>query len=120
MPFLEFHIPDIHNWFGPSVVLNLYILGNMIFLNALYVLGAAFIFLYLKRFYGERPIPQEWKIFWGGFIFYCLHELIETIGGWQLMVGQVYVVLLSLAEISAAILLAVGSYLLVKKYVLER
>jgi hypothetical protein len=117
MPFVEFHLPNIFNWFGPSLTLNLYILGNMILLNAAFILGAVCIILYVRRFYGQRPIPQAWKIFWWALILYCFHEFWEAVGAWQLVVGQVYPLLLSLAEISSIILLTWGAYLLVKTYV---
>lgn len=119
MPFLEFHLPNFLTWFG-APTLSLYVLFLIIVVNVSFIASAGFIFAYLKKYYGARPIPKEWLVFWSSFIFYCAHEILEALGLFQLMVGSAYVVLLSLAEIGSIVLLTWGCYLLVKTYVLGR
>ncbi len=113
---LEFHATNPLNFWSPSLVQNLYILFMMTLVNVLFVLAAWFVIRYLKKFYGERQIPKEWVVFWWAFVFYSLHEIVEMIGLYQWIHGQVFVFLYFSIEIIAVVLLTWGCYLLVKKY----
>jgi len=82
-----------------------------------FLLAAYFIIKYLRRFYGDRPIPKEWNIFWLAVVWGTVHEVWEMamIYGWVtgLAVKPIYLVI----QIIAGIYLIIGSYLLAKKYI---
>lgn len=120
MPLLKLHLTNPFNFWSPSLIQNVYIFSMIALLSILFILAAWFIISYLKRFYGERPVPKEWKIFWWAFVFYTLHEVLEFIGIYQWMLGKVFFILLTTSEIASVILLTWGCYLLVKTYVLKR
>ena len=120
MHLLEFHATNPFNFWSPSFFQNLYIFSLITLTVLLFILAAWFIINYLRRFYGERPIPKEWKIFWWAFVFFAIHEVQEMLLLYQWVHGQIFVVLFFLVEILAVILLTWGCYLLVKTYVLKR
>ncbi|MFQ6049752.1 MAG: hypothetical protein ACE5J0_01800 [Candidatus Paceibacterales bacterium] len=120
MPFLEFHLTNILSYYGfASPLVNLGFIFGMSAATFLYILVTWFIIRYLKQFYGERPVPREWKIFWWAFIFYNLHEILEIIGVYQFVLGKAFFVFLTTTEITSAVLLTWACYLLVKTYVLK-
>ena len=91
-PFLEFNAVNPLTFWSSSSIQNLYIFSMIVILNVLFILAAWCIIRYLKRFYGERPVPKEWMIFWWAFIFYALHEVLEFVGLYQWMLGKVFFV----------------------------
>lgn len=117
MPFLEFHTTNPFTFWSPSFIHNLYIFSIIVGLNILFILAAWQILRYLKGFYGDRPVPKEWMVFWWSFIFYSLHEALEFIGLYQWVLGKVFYVFLTSVEIASVVLLTWACYLLVKKYV---
>lgn len=120
MPFLEFNSTNPFTFWSPSFVQNLYIFFLITLVCTIFVLAAWFILRYLKKFYGERPIPKEWMVFWWAFVFFALHEVIEFVSLYQWISGKVYFVFMTTAEIASVVLLTWGCYLLVKTYVLKR
>lgn len=120
MPFLEFHATDPLTFWSPSFIQNIYIVSMIFLINVIFILAAWFIIRYLKGFYRERPVPKEWMVFWWAFVFYSLHEVLEFAGLYQWMLGKVFFVLFTAAEITSVALLTWGCYLLVKTYVLKR
>jgi len=78
-----------------------------------------YIIKYLRRFYGERPIPEEWKMFWLAIVWCTIHELIEVPILYQWVVGQVLWIVFFFVQVIASIYLIRGSYLLAKKYIVK-
>lgn len=115
MPILEFHAvnPLAIGPFGMS----LYFL--LVHIPIIFGFGAAayWIIKYLKKFYGERPIPEEWKLFWWAMVWGTIHELIEVPILYQWIIGQVLLVTFFIIQAIASIYLIRGSYLLAKKYI---
>lgn len=118
MPILEFYISNPLN-FAPTLGLSLYVILMHIPIVGGFGMAAFYIVKYLKKFYGERPIPQEWKIFWLALIWTTIHELIEVPMLYQWVVGQVLLIVFFFIQIIAGIYLMWGSYFLAKKYILE-
>jgi len=118
MPILEFYISNPLN-FAPTLGLGLYVILMHIPIVGGFAMAAFYIIKYLKKFYGERPTPQEWKIFWLALIWMTIHELIEVPILYQWVVGQVLLIAFFFIQIIAGIYLVWGSYLLAKKYSLE-
>lgn len=118
--FLEFHATNPFSFWGPSLALNLHVFSMMALEKSFYVLSAWFIIRYLRKFYGERPVPKEWMVFWWAFAVYSLHEVVEMIALYQWIHGEIFWLFFFTIEISAAVLLTWGCYLLVKTYVLKK
>lgn len=117
MPILEFHAvnPLAIGPFGMSLyflLIHIPIVGGF---------GAAayWIIKYLRKFYGERPIPEEWKLFWLAMVWGTVHELIEVPILYQWIIGQVLLVIFFIVQVIAGIYLVRGSYLLAKKYIVK-
>ncbi|OIO47227.1 MAG: hypothetical protein AUJ31_00015 [Parcubacteria group bacterium CG1_02_39_15] len=115
MPILEFHAinPLAIGPFGMSLyflLMHIPIIGGF---------GAAayYIIKYLRRFYGERPIPEEWKFFWLAIVWTTIHEIIEMPILYQWIVGQVLLITFFIIQVIASVYLVRGSYLLAKKYI---
>jgi hypothetical protein len=117
MPLLEFHIVNPLAM-GPLGI-SLYFLLMHIPIVGGFGMAAFYIIKYLGRFYGERPIPEEWKIFWMAMVWGTVHELIEVPILYQWMIGQVLLIIFFIIEVIAGIYLIRGSYLLAKKYILK-
>ncbi len=116
-PFLQFNVVNPLTFWGPNLIgLNIYIFSLMVAEKTLYTVAAWLIFRYLKKFYGGRPVPREWKIFWWSFIFYSLHEVIELVMIYQWIQGRLFWLSLFIIEITAASLLTWACYLLAKTY----
>ena len=120
MHFFEIHLTNPLTFWSSSVIQNLYIFFMISLTTVIFILAAWFIILYLKKFYGERPIPKEWKVFWWAFVFFALHEVVEMLALYQWLHGQFFVFLFFAVEIVSVILLVWGCYLLVKTYALKR
>lgn len=120
MHLFEFHLTNPLSFWSPSPVQNLYIFSLITLTVVLFILAAWFIVRYLKEFYGERPIPREWKIFWWAFVFFAVHEVQEMIFLYQWVHGKIFTFLFFVVEIASVVLLVWGCYLLVKTYVLKR
>ena len=80
-------------------------------------MAAYYIIKYLRKFYGERQIPEEWKFFWLAMVWTTVHELIEMPILYQWVVGQVLLIIFFIVQVMASIYLIRGSYLLAKKYI---
>jgi len=119
MPILEFNLVNPLTYLGPQLGLNLYLL--LVHIPIVFGFGAAayLIIKYLRKFYAERPIPEEWKFFWMAMVWGTVHELIEVPLLYQWIIGQVLLVAFFLIEVIASIYLIRGSYLLAKKYILK-
>lgn len=117
MPILEFHAvnPLAIGPFGMS----LYFLLMHIPIVFGFALAAYYITKYLRKFYGERPVPQEWKMFWMAIVLTTVHELIEVPILYQWIIGQVLLVAFFIIQVVAGIYLIRGSYLLAKKYIVK-
>lgn len=117
LPILEFNAvnPLIYP-FGPMLPMNLFVL--LVHIPIVFGFGAAayWIIAYLKKFYGERPIPEEWRNFWMAMVWGMVHELIETLILYQWVVGQLLMVVFFVVQVVAGVYLIRGSYLLAKKY----
>jgi len=119
MPLLEFNAVNPLTYAGPLLGLNLYILLMHVPIIFGFGIAAYYIIRYLKKFYGQRPIPEEWKTFWWAMVWGTIHELIEVPILYQLIVGQIIVMLFFVIQIVAGIYLIRGSYLLAKKYLIK-
>jgi hypothetical protein len=120
MPLLEFNpVNPLTYPFGPMLGMNLYVLLVHIPIVGGFGMAAYYIVKYLKKFYGERPIPEEWKTFWWAMVWGTVHELIEVPILYQWIVGQLVVIAFILIQIIAGIYLIRGSYLLAKKYIIK-
>jgi len=117
MPILEFNLVNPLTYLGPQLGLNLYLLLVHIPIVFGFGVAACWIIKYLKRFYGERPIPEEWKFFWLAIVWTTVHELIEMPILYQWIIGQVLLVVFFAIQVAASIYLIRGSYLLAKKYI---
>ena len=117
MPILEFHAvnPLAIGPFGMS----LYFLLMHIPIVGGFGMAAYYIIKYLKKFYAERPIPEEWKMFWMAMLWGTVHELIEVPILYQWIVGQILLIAFFVIQIVAGIYLLGGSYLLAKKYIVK-
>lgn len=117
MPILEFYAvnPLTIGPFGMS----LYFL--LMHIPIVFGFGAAayWIIKYLKKFYGERPIPLEWRCFWLAMVWGTVHELIEVSILYQWIIGQVLLIAFFVIQVLAGIYLVRGSYLLAKKYIVK-
>ncbi|MCD6233004.1 hypothetical protein J7J81_01290 [bacterium] len=118
MPLLEFHALNPLN-FAPSIGLSLYMILVHIPIVGGFAFAAIYIIKYLKKFYGSRPIPLEWKVFWTALIWATIHELIEVPLLYQWVVGQVLLIVFFFVQIIAGVYLVWGAYLLAKKYILK-
>lgn len=118
LPILEFNAVNPLTYpFGPMIGMNLYVLLIHIPIVGGFGVAAYYIIKYLRRFYGERPIPEEWKVFWWAMIFGTIHELIEVAILYQWIVGQALLIIFLAIEVVAGIYLIRGSYLLARKYI---
>ena len=117
MPILEFHAVNPLA-IGP-LGFSLYVLLVHIPIVFGFLMGAYWIIKYLKKFYAERPIPEEWKIFWLAIVWATIHELIEVPILYQWVVGQVLLIVFFIVQAIASIYLIRGSYLLAKKYIVK-
>ncbi len=75
--------------FGPAIPKNFFVLLIHIPIVGGFGMAAYYIMKYLKRFYGQRPIPKEWKVFWWAMILGTIHELIEISMLYQWIVGKI-------------------------------
>ena len=116
MPLLEFHAINPLTYLGPALGLNLYLI--LIHIPIVFGFGVAahYIIRYLRKFYGDRPIPGEWKFFWLAMIWGTIHELIETLILYQWIIGQILLIAFFVVQIVAGSYLLIGSYLLAKRY----
>ena len=117
MPILEFYAvnPLAIGPFGMSLyflLIHIPIVGG-------FGMAVYYIIKYLRRFYGERPIPEEWKMFWLAIVWSTIHELIEMPILYQWVVGQVLWIVFFIVQVIASIYLIRGSYLLAKKYIVK-
>jgi len=121
MPILEFNAVNPLTYpFGPTMLgMNLYVL--LIHIPIVFGFGAAayYIIKYLRKFYAERSIPEEWKIFWWAMVWSVIHELIEVPILYQWIIGQVLVIVFFVVQMIASIYLIRGSYILAKKYIVR-
>ncbi len=116
----EFHATNPLTYISSSVALNLFFFSMMFAEKTLYILGAWFVIRYLNKFYGERLIPKEWKVFWWAFVIYSFHEVVEMIAIYQFMHGEIFWAMLFSIEITSAVLMTWGCYLLARTYVLKK
>jgi len=117
MPILEFYAvnPLAIGPFGMSLyflLIHIPIIGG-------FGMAVYYIIKYLRRFYGERPIPEEWKMFWLAIVWCTIHELIEVPILYQWVVGQALWIVFFFVQVIASIYLIRGSYLLAKKYIVK-
>ena len=119
MPILEFYAINPFTYLGPALFPNLQALLFHIPIVLGFVAAAYYITRYLKKFYGERPIPEEWKLFWMAMVWGAIHELIEVPLLYQWAVGQLLLITFFVVQIIAGIYLIRGSYLLAKKYIIK-
>jgi hypothetical protein len=117
MPLLEFHLVNPLT-IGP-LGMSIYFLLMHIPIVGGFAFAAFYIIKYLRKFYGTRIIPQEWKIFWLALIWATIHELIEVPLLYQWVVGQVLLIVFFIVQIIAGIYLVWGAYLLAKKYIIK-
>jgi hypothetical protein len=119
MPILEFHAINPLTYLGPALGMNLYLI--LIHIPIVFGFGAAayWIIKYLRKFYGNRPIPEEWRFFWMAMVWGTIHELIEVPILYQMAIGQVVLFIFFIIQAIAGIYLIRGSYLLAKKYILK-
>jgi len=120
LPILEFNAVNPLTYpFGPMLGMNLFAL--LVHIPIVFGFGAAayYIIKYLRKFYGERPVPEEWRVFWLAMVWGTIHELIETPILYQWIVGQILLVIFFIVQIVAGIYLIKGSYLLAKKYIVK-
>ena len=117
MPILEFNIINPLNYLGPQLGINVYMLLLHIPIIGGFGVAAYWIIKYLKKFYGQRPIPEEWKFFWMAMVWSTVHELIEVPILYQWIVGQVLLITFFIIQVVAGIYLIRGSYLLATKYI---
>jgi len=121
LPILEFNFVNPLTYpFGPVIGMNLYVLLAHVPIVGGFGIAAYYIIKYLKKFYGQRLIPQEWKIFWWAMILGTVHELIEVVILYQWIVGQILLIVFFIIEVVAGIYLIFGSYLLAKKYLMKK
>lgn len=117
MPILEFNSVNPFTYpFGPMLGMNLYVLLIHIPIVFGFVAAAFYIIKYLRKFYGERQVPVEWKFFWWAMVWGTIHELIEVPILYQWVVGQILVVVFFAVQVISSIYLIYGSYLLAKKH----
>jgi len=116
MPLLEFHAINPFTYLGPALGLNLYLI--LIHIPIVFGFGVAahYIIRYLRKFYGDRPIPEEWRLFWMAMVWGTVHELIEVPILYQWFVGQALVIAFFFVQLIAGVYLILGSYLLAKRY----
>lgn len=119
MPILEFHAVNPFTYVGPFLGPNLYLLLVHIPIVGGFGMAAYYIIKYLRRFYGGRPIPEEWKLFWWAMIWGTVHELIEVPILYQWIIGQALLVVFFVIEVVSGIYLIRASYLLAKKYIVK-
>lgn len=117
MPILEFYAINPLTYLGPALGINLYLLVVHIPIVFGFGFAAYYIIKYLRKFYGERPIPEEWKFFWLAMVWGTAHELIEVPILYQWIIGQVLLIAFFIIQVVASIYLIRGSYLLAKKYI---
>lgn len=117
MPLLEFHAINPLTYLGPALMPNLQVLLFHVPIVFGFAIAAYYIIKYLKKFYGQRPVPEEWKFFWMAMIWGVIHELIEVPILYQWIVGQLLLIAFFIVQIVAGIYLVKGSYLLAKKYI---
>lgn len=119
MPILEFYAVNPLTYLGPALGPNILTLVLHIPIIFGFALAAYYIIKYLRKFYGERPVPEEWKLFWMAMIWGTVHELIEVPLLYQWIVGQILLIVFFIIQIVAGVYLIKGSYLLAKKYILK-
>jgi len=119
MPILEFHAVNPLTYLGPALGINLFVL--LAHIPIIFGFGAAayYIIKYLRRFYGKRPIPEEWRFFWLAMVWTTVHELIEVPLLYQWVIGQVLLIVFFIIQVVASIYLVWGTYLLAKKYTVK-
>lgn len=120
MPFLEFHAVNPLTYLGPALGMNIYLI--LIHIPIVFGFGAAayWIVKYLRKFYGTRPIPEEWKFFWMAMVWGTIHELIEVPILYQWVSGQVLLIIFFIIQAVAGVYLIKESYLLAKKYIFKK
>ena len=116
MPILEFNAVNPLTYLGPILGMNLLVLLIHIPIVGGFGMAAYYIIRYLKKFYGERPIPKEWKLFWLAMVWGTIHELIEVPLLYQWVIGQIFLITFFVVQIITGIYLIRGSYLLAKSY----
>ncbi|MFC1663553.1 hypothetical protein ACFL0A_00240 [Patescibacteria group bacterium] len=118
MSILEFHAINPLTYPSPFLLSNLRFLLSQVVVVLSFAFAAFYIIKYLRKFYGERQIPEEWKIFWVAMVLGTVHELIEVPLLYQWVVGQVLLVVFFIIQVVAGIYLIKGSYLLAKKHII--
>jgi|SRR6056297_67901 len=114
MPFLELHFVNPLE-FG-SLSFSIFMLMMHIPIVVGFGASAFYIIKYLRKYYGERPVPDEWRYFWLAILWGTLHQLIEIPILYQWMVGKVIVATFIFIQIVGGFYLIKGTYLLSKKY----
>lgn len=121
LPILEFNAVNPLTYpFGPTMLgMNLFVL--LVHIPIVFGFGAAayYVIKYLRKFYGERPIPEEWRVFWLAMVWGTVHELIEVPLLYQWIVGQIWLIIFFIIQVISGIYLIKGSYLLAKKYIVK-
>lgn len=117
MPILEFHAVNPLS-IGP-LGLSVYFLLMHIPIILGFFFGAYWIIKYLKKFYADRPIPEEWKVFWLAMVWGTIHELFEVPILYQWIIGQALLVAFLIVQVVAGVYLVRGSYFLAKKYIIQ-
>ena len=120
LPILEFNsVNPLIYPFGSMPAMNLFVF--LVHIPIVFGFGTAayWIIGYIKKFYGGRPIPEEWRSFWMAMVWGTIHELIETLILYQWVVGQVLMIVFFVVQVIAGIYLIWGSYLLAKKYIIR-
>ncbi|GEM_PF-1815450 len=114
MPFLELHLTNPLE-FG-SLFFSLFLAMMHIPIIIGFGTSTFLIIKYLRKYYGERPIPDEWRYFWLAMLWGTLHQLIEVPIIYQWAVGKALIIAFIFIQIVGGIYLIKGSYLLSKKY----
>jgi len=120
LPILEFNaVSPLTYPFGPMLGMNIYVL--LVHIPIVFGFGAAAYYTvkYLRKFYAERPIPEEWRFFWWSMVWGTIHELIEVPILYQWIQGQLLIIIFFIIQVVAGIYLIKGSYLLAKKYIVK-
>ncbi|MFH1036729.1 MAG: hypothetical protein V1756_01500 [Patescibacteria group bacterium] len=111
--YLSFHFanPFARGLIGDAVLT----LVTQVLIVGGFVLAAYFIIRYLKRFYGDRPVPKEWNIFWLAVVWGTVHEVWEMAMIYRWITGLTVKPIFLVIQVIAGVYLIVGSYLLAKK-----
>lgn len=107
--------PFSGGFIGDSIVT----LVSQILIVGGFLLAAYFIIRYLKKFYGGRPIPREWNLFWWAMVWGTIHEVWEMASIYHLVSGTLVKPIFFVIQMIAGIYLIAGSYLLAKKNIIK-